>query len=199
MSPTKLFHRQSYRIGVALALVLTIAALANFSPNPADGRATAQVAPPTGSSNDSPVAAAPAASSLMIVENAGQWDDGARFQVWGGPAGTMWLAEDGIWLTVVEPEGEGETSRQGDKVGELGEGWLGEEHREPAPRRAVAVKLSFVGANPHPLIETYEPLDQGQLFHRQRPGAVAGGGAGVGCSAVRGPVSGGRSGCWDGG
>ena len=37
----------------------------------------------------------------MFIENVGQWDDGARFQVRGGD-GTMWLAEDAIWLTVVE-------------------------------------------------------------------------------------------------
>ena len=42
---------------------------------------------------------------MMFVENAGQWDEGARFQVWGGPAGTMWLAEDAIWITVLEPGG----------------------------------------------------------------------------------------------
>ncbi|MEI2688930.1 MAG: hypothetical protein V9H69_04160 [Anaerolineae bacterium] len=51
-------------------------------------------------------------SPVMFIENAGQWDDGARFQVWGGPAGTMWLAEDAIWITVLEAE---ETSRQVDR------------------------------------------------------------------------------------
>ena len=35
----------------------------------------------------------------MFIENVGQWDDGARFQVRGG-RGTMWLAEDAIWITV---------------------------------------------------------------------------------------------------
>ena len=49
---------------------------------------------------------------VMFVENAGQWDDDARFQVWGGPAGTMWLAEDAIWITVLE-QGQEETGRLG--------------------------------------------------------------------------------------
>ena len=49
-------------------------------------------------------------SPVMFVENADQWDDDARFQVWGGPAGTMWLAEDALWITMLEP---GETRRQG--------------------------------------------------------------------------------------
>ena len=43
-------------------------------------------------------------SPVMFIENAGQWDDRAKFQVWGGTDGTMWLAEDAIWITVMEPE-----------------------------------------------------------------------------------------------
>ena len=39
-------------------------------------------------------------SPVMVIENAGQWPEAARFQVWGGPAGAMWLAEDAIWITV---------------------------------------------------------------------------------------------------
>lgn len=54
---------------------------------------------------------------MMFIENAGQWDEGARFQVWGGPGETMWLAEDAIWITVVEP-GQGETDRQSPKEAE---------------------------------------------------------------------------------
>ncbi|MCZ2112647.1 MAG: hypothetical protein LC131_02160, partial [Anaerolineae bacterium] len=61
-------------------------------------------------------------SPVMFVENAGQWDDHARFQLWGGPA-TMWLADDAIWLIVVE-RGSDETPR------------------------ATSVRLSFDGANP---------------------------------------------------
>ena len=40
------------------------------------------------------------AGSMLFVENAGQWPDAARFQVWGG-TGTTWLAEDAIWITMV--------------------------------------------------------------------------------------------------
>ena len=53
-------------------------------------------------------------SPMMFIENLGQWDEHARFRVWGGPAGTMWLAEDAIWITVLEPRRE-ETSSPGDK------------------------------------------------------------------------------------
>ena len=41
-------------------------------------------------------------SGVMFIENVGQFDEGARFQMWGGP-GTTWLAEDGIWITLLPP------------------------------------------------------------------------------------------------
>ena len=92
----------------------------------------------------------------MFIENVGQWDGGARFQVWGGPAGTMWLAEDAIWITVLEAE---ETSRQVDRALDPMVGWPNEDQEDSAPRRGVNIKLSFVGANPHPHIETFHRLD----------------------------------------
>ena len=53
---------------------------------------------------------------VMFIENMGQWSastgselalsatkgQAPRFQVWGGPAGAMWLAEDAMWITIVE-------------------------------------------------------------------------------------------------
>ena len=52
--------------------------------------------------------------SMLIIENAGQWPEAARFQVWGSPlgAGTTWLAQDAIWLVV--GGGDGESGRVGD-------------------------------------------------------------------------------------
>jgi Mg-chelatase subunit ChlD len=102
-------------------------------------------------------------SPVMFIENVGQWDDGARFQVWGGPAGAMWLAEDAIWITVVDPE---ETSRQADwepsprdKASDHRARWTTEGKEDPTPRRGVNIKLSFVGANPQPHIETFDRMD----------------------------------------
>ena len=40
-------------------------------------------------------------SPVMFLENAGQFDSCARFQV-RGALGTMWLADDAIWITVVD-------------------------------------------------------------------------------------------------
>jgi len=104
-------------------------------------------------------------SPLMFIKNIGQWDDGARFQVWGGPAGTMWLAEDAIWITVLEP-GREDTSRQvdwepsrRDKDSNLPLGWPSEDRVDPAPRRGISIKLSFIDANPHPSLEAFGRLD----------------------------------------
>ena len=98
-------------------------------------------------------------SPIMFVENAGQWDEGARFQALGGPAGTMWLAEDAIWITVAE-EGGSEVrgsehqraDRSMERLPDLRPATSG------APRRGANIKLSFVGANLHPQIEPFERL-----------------------------------------
>ena len=68
--------------------------------------ALAGLIPATTSAGGASVASAPAqaapaptaANSLMFIENAGQFDPAARFQVWGGQQIT-WLAEDAIWVT----------------------------------------------------------------------------------------------------
>ena len=41
-------------------------------------------------------------SSMLFVENIGQWPEDDRFQVWGSllGTGTTWLAQDAIWLVV---------------------------------------------------------------------------------------------------
>lgn len=97
-------------------------------------------------------------SPVMFIENAGQWDDLARFQVWGGTAGTMWLAEDAIWVTVVE--------RAADNVARSDVGMLARfdpervnVQRDNVQRKAVNIKLSFAGANPYPRIELFDRLD----------------------------------------
>ena len=46
-------------------------------------------------------AAEASGDGLLFIENAGQFDPAARFQVWGGGQ-TLWLAEDALWLTIVE-------------------------------------------------------------------------------------------------
>lgn len=104
-------------------------------------------------------------SPVLFVENVGQWDDGARFQVWGGPAGTMWLADDAIWITVIEAS-EGERGAwEDDELLEADRSFDCETiessrcRAETASRRGVNIKLSFVGANPQPHMETFARLE----------------------------------------
>lgn len=96
-------------------------------------------------------------SPVMFIENRGQWDDAARFQVWGGPAGSIWLAEDAIWLTLLEPKREDANNPAANKR-DLALGF-GSGGHDATPRRGVNIKLSFLGANPHPHIESFNRLD----------------------------------------
>ncbi|MCZ7567822.1 MAG: hypothetical protein M5U01_04380 [Ardenticatenaceae bacterium] len=91
----------------------------------------------------------------MFIENAGQFDAAARFQV-RGTAGTMWLAEEAVWIAVVEqtpppaPPRHGGGGQTPPSLGGKG-GGLG--------RRGVALKLTFPGANPHPRLEPFDRLE----------------------------------------
>jgi hypothetical protein len=102
---------------------------------------TAQTPPPQAES-------APETPSALIIENVGQFGEGARYQVWGGQ-GTTWLAEDAIWITLLEPAPDAEDH--------------GMPGMEPAqaetPRKGVNLRLSFEGANPHPQLEPFGPSE----------------------------------------
>lgn len=77
----------------------------------------------------------------MFLENVGQLDRHARFQVRGGNA-TLYLAEDGLWVAVAKGVNPSTALRRGSGQGSG--------HR---------LKLSFVGANPHPRLEPFNRLD----------------------------------------
>ena len=89
---------------------------------------------------------------LLFVENAGQWPDGARFQVWGSPAGvgTTWLAEDAIWISIV-------TGSPSDELERFPKVPAGVQPAE-VPPTGVALKLTFPGSNPDVRLEPINPL-----------------------------------------
>ncbi len=89
-------------------------------------------------------------SSLQFIQNVGQFDERARFQVRGGP-GALWLAEDALWMTVVERPSVGPSK------GVFAE----QEYRRHTtePRLGVNLKVSFPGANPYPRLEPFDQLD----------------------------------------
>jgi len=94
---------------------------------------------------------------LMFIENVGQWEGLGRFQVPGSDR-TIWLAEDGIWVTV---GGEPSTSPSGVEQGASVPSPIGgrEAVTKSLSRQGVAIKLSFVGANLHPVLEPFERLE----------------------------------------
>jgi len=89
----------------------------------------------------------------MFVENVGQFADGALFQVLGGDR-TIWLAEDTIWVTVLETHPRPSPTSGREHFPPLTGG-----ARRDEPRRGVNLRLSFPGANPHPRIEPFDRLD----------------------------------------
>ncbi len=143
------FRRTPILLNLLAILVLTTSG--TISAQPASGIDVAQAATRV---SDAPFRSSP----VMFIENTGQWDERTRFQVRGAPAGTMWLAEDAMWITVVErPAEDGARSRL-DRLGRLNPERA---NVQPAnvQREAVNIKLSFVGANPHPRLEQFDRLD----------------------------------------
>jgi hypothetical protein len=99
------------------------------------------------------LASAPDRAPLMFIENVGQFDQRARFQVYGGNA-TLYLAEGALWFTVLErPQVD---VSQGQMPATLER--FNTPHEDP-PCQGVSLKLSFVGANPHPRLEPFNRLD----------------------------------------
>lgn len=129
------------------ALVLTAAGLGNGRAAEARPAITAES---THRATSQPAPQALPDDSLMFIQNVGQFAEEARFQVRGGDR-TIWLAEDAIWITLLEPAAAGALS---DRRG----GFPLAHEREEANRRGVNIRLSFVGANPAPLVQASEPL-----------------------------------------
>ncbi|MBN1221087.1 MAG: SBBP repeat-containing protein [Anaerolineae bacterium] len=88
-------------------------------------------------------------SSLVFIENVGQFENSIRFQTFGS-ATIFSLAHDALWFTVVENSAGGEADRPGVQSMETASG------REPRP--GINLKMSFPGANPHPPVEPFNRL-----------------------------------------
>jgi hypothetical protein len=97
------------------------------------------------------VASALHSAPVMFIENAGQLDERARFQVRGGDR-TIWLTEDAIWVTVLE-QSDGATA------GPDRETPPSLHAPAPQPRGGVNLKLSFPGANRYSRLEPFDRLE----------------------------------------
>ncbi|MCX6029592.1 MAG: SBBP repeat-containing protein, partial [Chloroflexi bacterium] len=93
-------------------------------------------------------------SPVMFIENVGQFAEDARFQVRGGD-GTMWLAEDALWITIMALS---EAARP-DRDPRAGLPTAQPLAAPETPRTGVNIRLSFPGANAHPRLEAFDRLD----------------------------------------
>jgi len=85
----------------------------------------------------------------LFIENVGQFDPRALFQVWGGGQ-TLWITSDAIWITLVEPRKPSEPREKGG---------LFSFREEEKPRKVVNIRISFPGANPNARLEPFGRLD----------------------------------------
>jgi hypothetical protein len=107
----------------------------------------------------------------LFIANVGQLDASVRFQV-RGQRSTLLLADDGLWLTVVDPQSLA-TRPQHQKSLESQSTMAGERLQGMArpALRGVNLKLSFVGANTRPQIEPFERSDTHfSFFHGDQAG-----------------------------
>ncbi|MBM3189460.1 MAG: hypothetical protein FJZ90_12140, partial [Chloroflexi bacterium] len=98
--------------------------------------------------------ASPLSSGILFIENVGQFGEGPRFQMWGGP-GVTWLAEDGLWITLMEAPPEADREPDPEQRGPTLRG----EPEKDAPRGAVHLRVSFPGANEKPRLEPFGPVE----------------------------------------
>ncbi|MCL5959451.1 MAG: SBBP repeat-containing protein [Chloroflexi bacterium] len=95
----------------------------------------------------------------MFIENAGQMDPKARFEVVGANS-ALFLTEEALWYRVLE-NSKGQPSLDRDQ--RLG---LETSIAEKQDRKAVNLKESFVGANPHPHLEPFNRLETKVSYFR---------------------------------
>jgi len=136
---------------VAVLVPLLLLSAVGMSPRAAQPQIAPSLPPDTGQASQ-----ALTNDPLMFIENVGQFADGACFLVHGGDR-TIWLAEDALWVTVLEPGSEG-AEGQGSEGAE-GHSSARSHEMAPQPGKAVHLKLSFPGAEPHPRLEPFDRLD----------------------------------------
>lgn len=128
-------------IGFGLILLLVASLLARLPaaagmPAVFDAPAAQQILPADLLTERQPLIRGPVA----FVQNLGQWPDGARFQIWNGTQAGMWLTNDAVWITVLEPASE-RSDQSPEESGVLLD-------QAPADRRGAHIRLRFVDANP---------------------------------------------------
>jgi len=122
---------------LALAVLVCATIASAFSPE-----ATAQV---TNIDSASP-GMIPGPTALLFIQNVGQFDDRARFQVRGDAL--RFLTDDALWFTVFAPRRPFVLGREGGQL----------QDQPDLPPQGANIKLSFTGANAHPRLEGFNRL-----------------------------------------
>ena len=126
-----------------------------FALTPMTARVTASDTPPSQqivqpAAADS-VARTLAAAPLTFIENVGQFSAGAAYQI-RGENHTIWVAKDALWITMLEPLSVAER----DALDSLN---INQSLSADTSAAGVNLRLAFVGANPTPRLEPFNPLD----------------------------------------
>ena len=130
----------------------TLAAAETGTPIPSTGT-------PAPSSSPLPLGIQQRAAPLLFIENVGQFDSRSRFEVRGGRAFGH-LADDALWFTLFEPlRAQQEASADSPVPTPAAPTDQISTPSADSSRRGVHLKLDFVGANPHPEIVPFGPID----------------------------------------
>lgn len=86
---------------------------------------------------------------LMFIQNVGQFEADAQYQIRSGDK-TFWLEKDALWISFVQPESDDSA---------LGLPLESELTDRASTRVGVNLRITFVGANPNPTLEPFEPSD----------------------------------------
>ena len=130
-------------------------------------------AAPATPQSPAPVPTPTPSDSPLFVENVGQFDAAVRFQV-SGDNRTLWLTDDALWITMLTPAeapglrltgGSADTDERGaDEPG-------ADDHAAALPD-GVSLRLSFVGANASPQLESIDRRSTKiSYFHGNDPAA----------------------------
>jgi hypothetical protein len=87
---------------------------------------------------------------LTFIENVGQFDTRVRFQASNGNT-TLFLTDDALWVSLTELPPQADPISEAKTPGAVA--------ADDETGRQVNLKLSFIGANPHPRLDAFGELD----------------------------------------
>jgi len=109
---------------------------------------------------------------ILFIENEGQSDQEVRYQVYGENA-TISFVDDGLWLTVIQPESVSTSSDHNSALGDAGSmsptpmpGLNSLSETQESEIDGVNIRAVFEGANPSPEIVGFDPIDTNISFFR---------------------------------